>query len=148
MEFDSALLLDVTWQTSERMPVFQKPWLLSSTVTSRRIVFFCRIFWRASCQTTRPVNYWSAWTRASWDDSPSTQTHSCRRAGSSCFPPVSMTDCHMQHTATLHGTRYKHGRTLRFNHDVTHLPSPLHQQSFSKSTNCCSALSRTVWVHF
>lgn len=30
----------VTWQTSERMPVFQKPWLLSSTVTSRRMVFF------------------------------------------------------------------------------------------------------------
>ncbi len=45
-------LMVVTWQTSERMPVFQKPWLLSSTVTSRRIVFFWRIFWRASCQTT------------------------------------------------------------------------------------------------
>lgn len=45
-------LTGVTWQTSERMPVFQKPWLLSSTVTSRRMVFFWRIFWRASCQTT------------------------------------------------------------------------------------------------
>lgn len=42
----------VTWQTSERMPVFQKPWLLSSTVTSRLIVFFCRIFWSASWKRT------------------------------------------------------------------------------------------------
>lgn len=38
----------LTWQTSERMPVFQNPWLLSSTVTSRRMVFFCLIFCNAS----------------------------------------------------------------------------------------------------
>lgn len=40
-----------TWQTSERIPVFQKLWLLSSTVTSLLIVFFCLIFCRASCKS-------------------------------------------------------------------------------------------------